>query len=165
MSDTPLTPLTTDEIAQLAAAVLISGMAVSMVDMGIVSSAIEAAAMGQEIATASERYPDNPIIQSLFSAAAVKRAKDDATFRIQLTPEEVKPEVIVETAIAHIQRALGILQAKASPDHIQDYKEFLYACAEQVAKAAGSGLFGTGSQKVSDAEAAALAQLKAALNP
>jgi len=152
-----------EEMTQLAAAVLVSGMAVSMVDQGIVSSAIEATAMGQEIATASERYPDNAVIQMLFSAEAVKQSRDTGNLSIQLTPEEVKPEVAVDTAIARIQTALGILEGKASAEDIQQYKEFIYACADRVANAAGSGLFGSGRVKVSEPEAAALARLKEVL--
>jgi len=152
-----------DEMTQLAAAVMVSGMAVSMVDLGVVSSAVEANAMGQEISTASERYPDNAIIQSLFSVEAVRQARADGSLTIQLTPDEVKPEVVVDTAIAHIQAALGILDGKASPEDIQQYKEFIYTCAERVANAAGSGLFGSGRDKVSDKEAVALARLKEVL--
>lgn len=152
-----------DEKTQLAAAVMVTGMAVSMVDVGIVSSAIEATAMGKEIAAASERYPNNAIIQSLFSPEAVKQAREEGSMNIQLTPEEVKPEVVIDTAIARIQSALAILTDKVSAEDIQQYKEFIYSCADQVAKAAGSGLFGSGSAKVSDKEAIALERIKAVL--
>ncbi|MBD1910063.1 MULTISPECIES: hypothetical protein [unclassified Leptolyngbya] len=152
-----------DEMTQLAAAVMVTGMAVSMVDVGIVSSAIEATAMGQEIAAASERYPNNAIIQALFSQEAVKQAREEGSLNVQLTPDEVKPETVVDTAIARIQAALAVLSSKASPEDIQQYKEFIYSCAERVAKAAGSGLFGSGSTKVSDKEAIALERIKAVL--
>lgn len=165
MSDAPLSDSTfsQDETTQLAAAVMVTGMAVAMVDVGIVSSAIEANAMGQEIAAASERYPNNAIIQSLFSPEAVQRARAEGSLNIQLTPEQVKSEVVVDTAIAHIQSALGLLEGKASPEDIQQYKEFIYACADRVANAAGSGLFGSGNTKVSEKEAAALARIQEVL--
>jgi hypothetical protein len=47
---------------------------------------------------------------------------------------------------------------------VTEFKQFIYACAEAVANAAGSGLFGSGSEKVSTEEAAALAKIKAALS-
>jgi uncharacterized protein (UPF0333 family) len=48
---------TSDDLAKVAGAVMISGMAISMVDMGIVSTAIEATAMAKEIAAAAKKYP------------------------------------------------------------------------------------------------------------
>jgi hypothetical protein len=73
------------------------------------------------------------------------------------------PETAVDTAIAKITEALTLLNAKATADEVQEDKDFLYACCDRVANAAGSGLFGSGNPKVSDTEAAALAKIKAAL--
>jgi hypothetical protein len=152
---------TPEELTTLAAAVMLSGMAVSMVDVGVVSTAIEANAMAQEVAGAAKRYPDNAVIQALFSEDAAKRAKDQG-LKIEVRPEEMKPETAVNTAIDRINAAMSILHTKATPDEIQEYKEFIYTCADRVANAAGSGLFG-GGEKVSPQEAVALDQLKIAL--
>ncbi|PSF37481.1 hypothetical protein C7H19_09950 [Aphanothece hegewaldii CCALA 016] len=151
-----------DEIAKVAGAVMVSGMAVAMVDMGVVSTAIEAAAMAKEVAGASKKYPNNTIIQTLFSEEAVEKAKADKTPKIEIKAEDMKPDTAVNTAINAITEALAVLSTKATPEEIRQYKEFIYSCAETVANAAGSGLFGTG-EKVSPSEAAALAQLKAVL--
>jgi hypothetical protein len=159
MSTATYTP---DELKTLASAVMISGMAISMVDVGIVSTAIEATALGQEVASAAKKYPTNSIIQSLFSEEAVKQGKEAGTLKIEVKPEEMKPEVAVDTAIAKVNAAMEILNGKATPEEIQQFKEFIYNSAEHVANAAGSGIFGTGS-KVSATEAAALTKLKAAL--
>ena len=43
---------TSDELAKIAGGVMVSGMAISMVDVGIVSTAIEAAALAKEVAGA-----------------------------------------------------------------------------------------------------------------
>jgi hypothetical protein len=59
-------------------------------------------------------------------------------------------------------KSVELIESKATPIEIDQYKEFLYTCADAVANAAGSGLFGSGSTKVS-AKEAALAQIKAAL--
>ncbi|WAL61454.1 hypothetical protein [Thermocoleostomius sinensis] len=155
------TDYTPEELTTLAAAVMLSGMAVSMVDVGVVSTAIEANAMAQEVAGAAKRYPDNAVIQALFSEDAARRAKDQG-LKIEVRPEEMKPETAVNTAIDRINAALTILNTKATPEEIQEYKEFIYACADRVANAAGSGLFGAG-EKVSPQEAAALDQLRVAL--
>lgn len=160
MAEVAYTP---EELATLAAAVMLTGIAVSVVDAGIVSTAVEANAMAQEVAGAAQKYPHNSLIQALFSAEAVKKAKETGTLKIVISPEEVLPSTAVETAIARIHNALTLLQGRAGAAEIAEYKEFIYACAERVANAAGSGLFGIGSPKVSDKEAAALTKIKAAL--
>lgn len=153
---------TPEELTALAGAVMLSGMAVSMVDAGVVSTAIEANVLAQEVAGAAQRYPANPVIQSLFSQEAVEQAKHQG-LKIEVTPEEMQPETAVDTAIDKINAALAILEDRATPDQAEEYKEFIYTCADRVANAAGSGLFGAGNPKVSPKEAVALEKIKAAL--
>lgn len=157
------TNYTPEELAKIAGAVTISGMAVAIVEAGIISTAIEATAMGKEVAGAAKKYPNNSVIQSLFSEEALKQVKDDPSARVEIKPEDIQPETAVSTAIAKINDALAILTAKATPDEVREYKEFIYACCDRVANAAGSGLFGSGTPKVSPQEAGALAKIKAAL--
>jgi hypothetical protein len=154
---------TSDDLAKIASAVMISGMAISMVDMGIVSTAIEATAMAKEIAGAAKKYPNNSIIQELFSEEAIAKAKANPPAKVEIKPEDLKPDTAVDTAIGKIREALAVLAGKATPEEISEYKAFIYACGETVAKAAGEGLFGTGATKISPTEAAALAKLKAEL--
>lgn len=152
---------TPQELSAIAQAPMMTGMAIAMVDMGIVSTAIEAAAMSSQIAGAAAKYPTNSVIQSAFSTEALRSGKSKLE-KPDIRPEDVQSGVIVDRAIASVQDALSILKEKATSAEIQQYKEFIYACADAVANAAGSGLFGSGT-KVSDKEAAALAKLKAAL--
>ncbi len=154
---------TPEELSQLGAAIMASGMAVSIVDMGIISTAIEAKAMAEEVTDAAKKYPDNAIIQSLFSQTAVDQLRTEESFKVEVDSEEMQPAFAVNTAICKIEQALAILVDKATPTEIQEYKTFIYACAERVANAAGSGLFGTGSPKVSKKEAIALTKLREAL--
>jgi hypothetical protein len=153
---------TPEELTTLAGAVMLGGMAVSMVDVGVVSTAIEANAMAREVAGAAQRYPHNAVIQSLFSQEAMQQAKQQE-LKIEVKPEEMQPDTAVETAIEKINQALAILTVKATPEEALEYKEFIYACADRVANAAGSGLFGAGHPKVSEQEAIALEKLKVAL--
>ncbi len=153
---------TSQELSTIANAAMMTGMAVAMADMGIVSSAIEAAALSKEIVGAAGKYPSNTIIQAAFSEAAirggtVKMEKPD------IKPEDVKSGAFVDKAIGAISTAVTSLDGKATPAELQEYKSFIYACGEAVAKAAGSGLFGSGAQKISDQEAAALTKIKTAL--
>jgi hypothetical protein len=156
-------PYTSDELSKVAGAVMVSGIAVAMVDVGIVSSAIEATALAKEVASAATKYPSNTVIQALFSEDAAKALQANPASRVEVKPEEMMPETAVDTAIAQITEALTLLNAKATADEVREYKDFLYACCDRVANAAGSGLFGSGNPKVSDKEAAALAKIKAAL--
>ncbi len=153
---------TPDELATVAGAVMITGMAVALVDAGIISTAIEATAMAREIAGAAKKYPGNEIIQALFSEESVKKAKDNPPTKVEIEAEDLQPDTAVDTAIGKINDALAVLNGKATPEDVQQYKEFIYSCADAVANAAGSGLFGTGT-KVSDREAAALTKIKATL--
>jgi hypothetical protein len=154
---------TSDELATVAGAVTITGMAVALVDAGIISTAIEATAMAKEIADAATNYPTNQIIQTLFSEEAVKKAQENPPAKVEIEAADLQPDTAVDTAIAKINEALAVLNGKATDEDIQQYKEFIYSCADVVANAAGSGLFGTGSPKVSDREAAALNKIKATL--
>jgi len=151
---------TPEETYKLSEAVLITGFAVSIVEAGIISTAIEAVALAKEVNGAAQKYPDNNIIQGLFSSE--KSTRDNIT-KVKINPEEMKPEIAVDSAITKINEALSILNAKNTPEEVQEFKEFLYHTAEVVANAAGSGIFGTGTPKVSEEEAAALVKLKAAL--
>jgi hypothetical protein len=155
------TSYTPQEQATIAQAPLLTGFAVAASDLGIVSTAIEVAALSKEIVGAAKKYPHNKVIQAVFSEAALR----SGVVKLEtpdVKPDDVKAGVLVDRAIVAINTALDTLHGKATPEEISEYKAFIYACADVVAKAAGSGLFGSGV-KVSDPEAGALAQLKAAL--
>lgn len=139
-----------------------AAMAVAMVDIGIVSSVIEAVAMSKEFAGAAKKYPNNTIIQSVFSEEALKRG-DVKLEKPDIKAEEVQTGAVVDKALTAVNKAIEVLTGKATPEEISEYKQFIYSCADAVANAAGSGLFGSGT-KVSNKEAAALAELKTALD-
>jgi hypothetical protein len=138
-----------------------TGLAVAMVDMGIVSTAIEAAAMAREIASAAERYPTNAIIQAAFAPEVMKSGQINLE-KPDIKPAEVESGAVVDRAIADIEVALQAIGTTASTADINVYKQFIYDCGKAVAEAAGSGLFGSGN-KVSEKEAAALNRIKLAL--
>jgi uncharacterized protein (UPF0264 family) len=152
---------TPEDIKLIAQAPMMTGLSVAMIDMGIVSTAIEAAAMSKQIAGAAEKYPHNSIIQVAFSAEALKgqQAKLD---KPDVSPESGQADQMIDQAIADITTALQVVEGKATATEIAEYKQFIYDCGVAVAKAAGNGLLGFGT-KVSDKEAAALSRLKLAL--
>ena len=152
---------TPEEMKTIAEAPVLVGLAVSMVDLGIISTVPEAAALSKEIAGAATKYPNNSIIQSVFSEAALKSGTVKME-KPEIKPEDVQSGAIVDQAITAINAASTVLSDKATPEEVSEYKSFIYACAEAVANAAGSGLFGSGT-KVSDQEAVALAKFKTVL--
>lgn len=158
-----MTTYTSDELSAIAQAPMAIGMAVAMADMGIVSTAIEAVALTKEIIGAAQKYPTNSIVQAAFSEAALSSKQIDRK-KMDVQAEDVKSGVVVTKAIAIVDFALAAIGSKATPEEITEFKQFIYACAQAVASAAGSGLFGSGDPKVSPEEAAALAKIKAALN-
>ncbi|WP_088893689.1 hypothetical protein [Leptolyngbya ohadii] len=152
---------TPDELKTIANAPLMTGLAVSMVDLGIVSTIPEAAALSKTMAGAAAKYPNNSVIQAVFSEEAAK----SGTIKVekpQIKAEEVESGKLIEDAIAAINSAVAVITGKASAEEVVEYKGFVYDCAQAVADAAGSGLFGSGA-KVSDKEAVALAKFKSVL--
>lgn len=76
--------LTTEERNTLLAGPLSAAMAVMAVDMGIVSCAQEARALGKELSSASCCYASNPLIASPFgSGEKVREAEKAALDRIR----------------------------------------------------------------------------------
>lgn len=157
-----MTVYTPQELSTIAEAPMMIGMAVALVDMGIVSTAIEAIALSKQLADVAQKYPSNSIIQSVFSEEVLRQSQGKMK-KPDIKTEDIQSGAVVDQAIAAANAALGVVESKATPTEIHQYKDFLYACADAVAKAAGSGLFGSGSVKVSEKEAAALAKIKAAL--
>ncbi len=154
---------TPEELNAIADAPMTIGMAVAMADMGIISTAIEAVALTKEVVGAGKKYPNNSIVQAAFSeeilsSGKIQRKKPD------IKPEDIQSGAFVTKAIASVDFAVAAIGTKATPAEITEYKQFIYACAEAVASAAGSGLFGSGDPKISPTEASALAKIKAALS-
>lgn len=156
-----VTSFVPEELKVIAEAPVMVGMAVSIIDPGIISTVPEAAALSKEVIGAAKKYPNNSIIQSVFSEEAIKSGTTKLD-RPNIKPEDVQSGAVVDRAIASVHAALDVLNGKSTAEEIQEYKEFVYSCAESVANAAGSGLFGSG-QKVSDKEATVLTQLKTVL--
>lgn len=155
-------PFSAEQASTLANAPMMASLAVSMADLGIVSTALEASAMGKQIVEATKQYPNNSIIQEVFSDEAIKSGRVKLE-KPAVSPDEVKSGALVERAIARINEALQVLENHPNPAEVDEYKQLILDAADAVANAAGSGLFGRGSPKVSPEEQAALNQLKVAL--
>jgi hypothetical protein len=70
------------------------------------------------------------------------------------------PEELRDAGLRHLNEAVELLERKASSDEVDAYREFVVALAEQVANAHREH-----GVNVSEAEQAALDQVKAAIRP
>ena len=68
------------------------------------------------------------------------------------------PEEMKATALQHLRDAVAVLERKASPEEVEDYRRFVLTVADRVANAHREG-----GQQVSDAERAVLEEIAAAL--
>ena len=65
--------------------------------------------------------------------------------------------------LKHLTDAVAVLDAKATPDEVQQYKEFVVSLAERVAAAHREGFLGLSGERVSEAETAAINEIKTTL--
>jgi len=150
------------ELKAIANAPMLVSLAISLVDLGVVSTAMEAVAMSKQFTTAAQKYPNNSIIQAAFSEESLKSGVIRPE-KPEVTAEEVESGAFVQRAINSVNETITLLGDKTTPEEIQEYKQFIYACAQAVAEAAGPGLFGSGTPKISDKEGVALSRVKTAL--
>jgi hypothetical protein len=68
------------------------------------------------------------------------------------------PEELRALGLAHLRDAVAVLERKATPEELEDYRRFVLTVADRVANAHREG-----GQQVSDAERAAIEEIAAAL--
>ncbi|MDX6667567.1 MAG: hypothetical protein QOK04_947 [Solirubrobacteraceae bacterium] len=68
------------------------------------------------------------------------------------------PEELRAQGLAHLRDAVAVIERKATPDELEDYRRFVLTVADRVANAHREG-----GQQVSDAERAAIEEIAAAL--
>ena len=69
------------------------------------------------------------------------------------------PEELKQAGLQRVRDGVALLEAKATPEEVEDYKRFVVTLAEKVADAHREG----GDSAVSDAERAAIAEIRGAL--
>jgi hypothetical protein len=74
-------------------------------------------------------------------------------------------EELKDAGTQHLRDAVALLEQKATPDEVDEYKRFALTLANRVAEAHKEGFLGLGGERVSDAERAAVAEIAAALEP
>ena len=75
------------------------------------------------------------------------------------------PEELHSQTVQHLRDATTLLDERATPEEAEAYKRFVIDVAQRAAERHKEGGFlGVGGQRISDAEAAALAEIAAALD-
>lgn len=152
--------LNADERNRLMGGPLAAALAVMTVDLGVVSSAQEALALGKELAGAARRYAGNPLIASLFDETALRQGIRPE--KLEVSPDDVRNGLVLDRALAEVDKAMELARSKADPASVQQYAQLIVDGCVAVAEAAGKGLFGSG-EKVSAEEKAALEKIRAHL--
>jgi hypothetical protein len=73
------------------------------------------------------------------------------------------PEEMKERGLQHLRDAVALLEHKATPEEVEDYKRFIVSLAERVADARKEGFLGLSGERVSGEEHTALAEIAEAL--
>jgi hypothetical protein len=123
-----------------------AGMIVSTAQRG--GSFREAFAMAKAYAEARQEHGDSALLDELVSS------KPEVDRTRAHSPEELR-----EHGLQRIREAVALLEAKATPEEVEDYRRFVVSLAQRVAGAKGEG----GEDKASEAERAAIAEIEGAL--
>jgi hypothetical protein len=123
-----------------------AGMIVSTAQRG--GSFREAFAMAKAFTDARQQHGDSALLDELVSSKPeVDRTKANS-------PEELR-----ENGLRTIREAVALLEQKATPEEVEDYRRFVISVAQRVAEAKGED----DDAKISDAERAAIEEIEAAL--
>ncbi len=123
-----------------------AGMIVSTAQRG--GSFREAFAMAKAYTEARKEHGDSALLDEIVSH------KPEMDHTRAHSPEELK-----EHGLRRIREAIALLEQKATPKELDDYRNFVTSLAERVAGAKTEG----GDKPVSDAESAAIAEIAQAL--
>ncbi len=107
----------------------------------------ETFSMGKAYAEARQHHGQSELLDEI---AAAKPEIDHTRYR---SPEELK-----DHALQHIRDAIALLDSKAQPQELADYRSFVVSLAERVARAHSEG-----DQPISEAEQLAIEAIKGAL--
>ncbi len=107
----------------------------------------ESFSMAKAYTEARQRHGDSELLDEVVST----KPKVDRT-RAH-SPEELKAR-----GLEHLRAAVGVVERKATPEELEDYRRFVLTVADRVANAHREG-----GQQVSDAERAAIEEIAAAL--
>jgi hypothetical protein len=107
----------------------------------------EAFAIAKSFAEARKEHGDSALLDEIVSS------KPEVDRTRAHSPEEAR-----QHGLERIREAIALVEQKASPEEVEDYRRFVISLAERVAGAKSEG-----EQPQSDAESAAIAEITQAL--
>ena len=137
---------TTEEWQQILEAPPSAGMIVVTAQRG--GSFRETIAMAKAYAEARQQHGDSQLLDDIVAA---KPERDHTLYH---SPEELK-----QHGLQHLRDSVGVLESKATPAEVDEYRNFIETLSHKVAAAHREH-----GQEVSDAEQAALNDITQALN-
>ncbi|MBB5223720.1 hypothetical protein HNP73_003674 [Amaricoccus macauensis] len=154
---------TPEEWAQVVAAPMVAGIAVTAADpRGLIGALKESFAVAGAVQRA-KGGDAAPLLHEIAAAYDSSEGRDKAKEVLKEQAKGKKPAEIVDSALAELTAAAGIVAAKA-PDAAPAFRDWLKAIAGKVAEAGTEGGFlGFGGEKVSAAEKATLERIDTAL--
>ncbi|MDJ0554088.1 MAG: hypothetical protein QNJ68_06555 [Microcoleaceae cyanobacterium MO_207.B10] len=150
---------TNSEWNLLKQAITLTWLIVTASDFTLFSAFKEIFTFTKKIKNAQLYYQHNQLIQGLLADIS----DEETETKINEVESAENFEDFLEDGLEKLKAAVAIAHLKATPKEAQEYKEFLYEIANQIANASGEGLFGMGP-KVSQKEAIVLEQVKITLN-
>ena len=112
----------------------------------------ESFSMAKAYSEARREHGDSELLDTI---ASTKPEVDHTRYH---SPEELR-----EHGLAHLRDAVALLEQKATPEEVDDYKRFVINLAQRVAEAHKEGFLGLSGERVSDAEREAIEEIAQAL--
>ncbi len=112
----------------------------------------ESFSMAKAYAEARKQHGDSQLLDEI---AATKPEIDRARYH---SAEELK-----DHGLQHLREAVELLEQKATPEEVEEYRRFVLTLANRVADAHKEGFLGLSGERVSEAERAAVAEIAEAL--
>jgi hypothetical protein len=141
---------TDEEWKQVLEAPPSAGMVVIASDRG--GSIRETFSMAKAYTEARQEHGESELLDEIVSA------KPEMDRTRAHSPEELK-----EHSLQNIREAVALLQGKATPEEVDEYKKFILGLANRVAEARKEGFMGLSGERVSGDEKAAIEEISAAL--
>jgi len=160
---TTRTDYSDEEWKNIKAAPLLAGMWVSTVaNSGLIDTAKEAMAIAHSLEELVKRGSANQLIATLIDEIKPKEG-EAVQSRETIAVNAKTPQELHKAAMDTLQQANTAL-AKATPEEIAEYKQFIMTVAQRVAEAGKEGGFmGIGGTRVSPPETKAIQEIGAAL--
>lgn len=165
---------TDDQWTIISSTPIIIGSAMAMAGKsGMFGSIKEILASGNVLSAGGEKYPSNPLIQSIILDVGLDQPEAQENIKVyrdkmmtNLENGEVSdPKSMAEFAVQNLQKSIILIQEIAYPKDIDEYKQWIMGIGQTVAEVAKEGGFlGIGGEQVSQPEVDFLNRLKAILD-